>query len=575
MSRTTPVHSGYTIFNGTGEGPNGDRIDVWVEYKIGSYSIANNTTKFTAYFYAALNPNYTSTTSGTTGLRSAFSVNGVSSNPVSNGPYDFRSPNSLNLLGYFDGNISHNSDGTKTVVIAGVFTTNSSYIKGGSISTLKVVLPTIPRASTIGATDANIGAVSMIAVTRKNSGFTHSIAYQFGSLSGYINADGSPASTEVKLTEASIPFTVPESFYDQIPNAPYGICTLTCKTYSGGTQIGDTQTCTFKATANRDTCAPEVSGTAVDINELTMALTGDENTLVRYYSTVRITPNVTVKNGATLKSLTVNDSAVTGSYLDIANTQTGDFVIKAVDSRGYTGIVNVEKNMIAYIQLTNNASVVRDDPTSGNATVTLSGNYYDGSFGAVDNTLTVSYIIDGGEPITTEPEMTLADGRYKGTVSLSGLDYLTAHTVKITVSDALTSVPKTLTAQKGIPVFDWGENDFQFHVPVSSSIFTGTEFNGVHLQTVKVWGGSSFRLQTKYSAFSGTGNNRQSIMMFGNRNGTLFLGVIGFNDAGTCYWSGTTGVTLTSEEGGIVTVSLGSFAYDNFVLISAEKFNVI
>ena len=34
MARTTPVHAGYSIINGSGTGPNGYRIHVWVEYAV-------------------------------------------------------------------------------------------------------------------------------------------------------------------------------------------------------------------------------------------------------------------------------------------------------------------------------------------------------------------------------------------------------------------------------------------------------------------------------------------------------------------------------------------------------------
>ena len=39
MARTTPVHSGYSIINGAGTGPNGNRIDVWIEYAVISQDI--------------------------------------------------------------------------------------------------------------------------------------------------------------------------------------------------------------------------------------------------------------------------------------------------------------------------------------------------------------------------------------------------------------------------------------------------------------------------------------------------------------------------------------------------------
>ena len=91
MSRTVPVNAGYTILNGSGSGANGNRIDVWVEYKLGTASVSGNYTPITAYFYAALNSAYTSTTCNAAGLNASFSVNGQPGTGVSGGGYDFTS----------------------------------------------------------------------------------------------------------------------------------------------------------------------------------------------------------------------------------------------------------------------------------------------------------------------------------------------------------------------------------------------------------------------------------------------------------------------------------------------------
>ena len=57
--------------------------------------------------------------------------------------------------------------------------------------------------------------------------------------------------------------------------------------------------------------------------------------------------------------------------------------------------------------------------------------------------------------------------QYTASAALSGLDYQRSHTITVTARDKLMTVTKTLTVGKGIPVFDWGENDFSFHVPIS------------------------------------------------------------------------------------------------------------
>ena len=464
MARTTPVHAGFTIVNGNGTGINGNRIDVWAEYKLGTQNPSGNYTPITVYFYAALRSGYQSSTALDRGLDSALKVDGKAGIGVQNGAYSFESVNNINALGSFTGNISHNAIGTKTVSIQGSFTTESSYISGGSVSA-SLVLPAIPRASTLGATDADIGKTSVIAVSVKSAGYTHSIHYSFGNLSGYITADGKTSATQVKLSATSIPFTVPDSFYAQIPNSKTGICTLTCRTYSGNTQIGTDQTASFTLTAPEDICKPFISGHEEDVNPVTLALTGDKTVLIKDFSTAHCTMEVQPQKSASIVQTRIGDTLTTSDSLDIAFTQQIP-VFYAKDSRGYETHFTPQASLLAYTALTNNASVSRDDPTSGHATVLLQGSYYAGSFGAADNTISVSYSLNGSQPISVQPQLHFENGMYVGSFSISGLDYTSEHSLQLTVSDRLGSVTKVLSVHKGVPVFDWGETDFVFHVPV-------------------------------------------------------------------------------------------------------------
>lgn len=463
MARTTPVHSGYTILNGSGTGTNGGRIDVWVEYKLGTQSVTGNYTPVTAYFYAALNPGYTSSTENVSGLNSSFSVGGTAGEAVANGAYDFTSASTVNLLGSFSGNIPHNSDGTKKISVTGSFTTLSTYISGGSVSG-SVTLPTIDRESTIKASNANIGASSTVTVTKRNSKFTHSIAYQFGQLSGYLNASGNPVSAETKLSAKSLSFCLPESFYAQIPNAKSGKCTLTCKTYSGSKQVGTAQTCTFTVGTDKSLCAPVVSGTVEDSNAATVSLTGDKNVFIRGKSNALCTITATAKKSASLKTKTIGGATVSGSSRTITGIDSGSVVFSATDSRGYTTQYKKALSVIDYVQLTCNASVKRKAPTSSDATLTVKGQCFQGSFGAVSNALTLTCKVNG-KTVTVNPEIS-GSNTYAVTVPLSDLAYTQSYQVKVTAADALSSVTKTLTLKTGQPVFDWGQKDFRFHVPV-------------------------------------------------------------------------------------------------------------
>lgn len=370
--------------------------------------------------------------------------------------------------------IYHDSYGKKTITISaagGIVNPSNSTLKTTSIFAA-VDLGTIPLASTVSAVNADIGSRSTVVVSRKNDGFTHSIAYQFGTLFGYIDVEGNPVDTEVKLSATTINFLLPESFYEQIPNDPSGVCTLTCCTYSGNTQIGDNQTVEFIATAGYGSCKPEVSGTVQDVNDVTVALTGDSSLLVRYASVARCRITAQARNGARITALRIGGMSVTETenVLDIVNPAFDKLAFEAVDSRGYATVYEVPVTLIPYILLTNNATVQRTDPTSGNAVLTLQGSCWNGNFGEAENTLTAVVAVDG-----EEQELTVEVGenhRYEVTVALSGLEYTKAYTVAVIVRDGAMSVERALPVQKGIPVFDWGEEDFRFNVPVEVAALT-------------------------------------------------------------------------------------------------------
>ena len=357
--------------------------------------------------------------------------------------------------------VKHNADGTAKATIYWKWGVNSPWgqfeNKSGSF---QITLPTIPTASTIGATDANIGAKSSIVVTRKSTSYTHSIAYKFGNLTGYITAAGGISTTEVKFEDTNIAWAIPTAFYDQIPNAKTSTCTLTIKTYSGTTQIGNAQTDTFTVTASRDLCTPSVSGVVLDANAATKALTGDSTKLVRYRSTAHCTIAATAKNGATIKQQKIGGVVRSDGIREIPEIEVDSIEFYALDSRGYEAAVQVDYELIPYIPLTNNAEASRVDPGTGTSILTVQGNFYNGSFGTAENALTIRYSVDGGDYVDVEPTIT-ADG-YKATVEITGLDYTVSHTVEVYAADLLDTVPKTVTVGKSIPPFYWNETLFGF-----------------------------------------------------------------------------------------------------------------
>ena len=362
--------------------------------------------------------------------------------------------------------VVHNDDGNKTVSVEiEVWTDSNPYLPIYISGSGQVKLTQILRESTISATDANIGAVSMIAVNRKSAAYTHSIRYTFGSLSGYITADGGVSASEVKLSSTYIGWTLPESFYAQIPNAKSAKCTLTCKTYSGSTQIGSAKTCTLTCVASESDCAPQVTASVAASDTITPTLTGSGTKLIRYCSDALCTISATARNSATLRQKRIASQVIDGTSRTISAIEADAVTFDATDSRGYSTAVTVPVDLVPYVKLTCRASSARETPTGDKVMLYITGSWYNGSFGAADNTLTLKYKVDGASAWTVVTP-TLTGNTYSAQVELTGVSYNETHTLSVAATDKISTVQVSGTIKRGVPVFDWGEHDFEFHIPV-------------------------------------------------------------------------------------------------------------
>lgn len=468
----------------------------------------------------------------------------------------------------------HGSDGSLDLPIEAAIYPNLSnpYAPPNMTISQTWALTVIPRESTLTATAANIEEVSTVVIRRHSDSFTHSIAVAFGSISGWMTEGGSLTDSAVRFSKEVVNFTLPESFYAQIPDDPSGVCTLTVTTWSGTTQIGSLQTAAFTVTAARSRCDPTASLTVTDSNEITAALTGNKAVLVRFCSDARCVLTAAAKNGASIVSATVAGQGVAledgVGVLDIPGIGLDAIPFTVTDSRGYSVTGKVTPTVVPYEKLTNNATAARLGPTENEAVLRLKGSVFTGSFGAAENTLSCRWRVetDGAYGDWQTLELVPADRSYSAEVTLAGLDYQKSHRVEAEVEDAVSTVSKTLTVHRGVPVFDWGQSDFVFHVPVGFD----QSVSGLYLRPVRVWGTDRFCLQTKYTVFDGEGGNRQTVLLFGGAGGNLVSGVIGVNSAGVCSWSGTSGVRVEAGDAGSITVILPGGAYDHLGVISAE-----
>ena len=380
--------------------------------------------------------------------------------------------------------IAHNPDGSKSFTVSGfsgwIYASGNTYASSQSFT-----LPTIPRASSVSCSTADIGSNATISISRASSSFTHTLTYSFGSLSGTI---------ATKTSSTSVSWTIPTTFYAQIPNAKSGTGTITCDTYNGSTLIGSKST-SFTATVSESTSKPTLSPTAVDSNTTTTALTGDNSKFIKYYSNASVSTGASARNSATLKSqkITCGAKSISSASGTINSVESGSFTFSATDSRGYTTTQTVNKTLIEYIKLT--CSLNAGAPTTdGVATLKISGNYWNGTFGALANTLTVQYRYKtqgGSYGSWTTVSATKSNNTYNATATISGLDYRTTYVFQARAVDKLATVNTDEQARRTTPIFDWSKNDFNvngdFTVNGTTTITGATTVGGaINTQSLKI-----------------------------------------------------------------------------------------
>jgi microcystin-dependent protein len=389
-------------------------------------------------------------------------------------------------------------------------------------------LPAILRASTVSATDGEIGRTINIVISRKVAEYTHTLSYAFGNLTGDI---------PITANETVVPFTLPTSFYSQIIEAKSGVGAIYCKTYNtSGTQIGDTQSASFKALTTEEECKPTVSLSAVDTNTTTTALTGDTSKMVKYFSNAKVTLTATAQNSSYLKSTQIScgDGKSSTATSDTFNAvESATFVGSAVDSRDYSNKITLNQTLVNYIKLTCNVTAYRVEPTTGEVYLKVNGNYFNQSFGAVANTITLRYRYKESTSSTWSSWVTITATKSGNTYSygavLSGnFDYTKSFNYQLNAYDKLMSLTVDKTVSQGIPVFDWGEEDFNFNVPIDVKGITyknllytpHTEKNKLSVTATR----DDYFEPTGYYGYLETGKHYtfscQSDASFGGANGT-------------------------------------------------------
>lgn len=345
-------------------------------------------------------------------------------------------------------NITHNSDGTKTLPLE-LRATHEMFPV--STKTWSPTLTTIPRASTftLSSSNVNAGSSTTLTITRASSSFTHKAYLIFGSKTWTIG-------TSIATSQA---YTIPNETMNQIPNATKGTGTIKVETYNGSTKLGEkTASITINVPSSVVPSFSSIGITRVDNgvpsgwgiyvqgkSKATLSISGASGS---YGSTIT---SYSISGGG----YTSSASSFTTGTLNSSGTVT--FTAKITDSRGRTASKTASITVYEYQPPTiSNISIVRcnsggtasDEGTYLKTTASFSVSSCNGKNTATGKTayktLTGSYT--GEVAITSGTAKTFG----AGAISIDS-----SYKARVTVTDAFQTVTKEVDISTASTTMDF------------------------------------------------------------------------------------------------------------------------
>ena len=213
-------------------GTSGGKYNIWFEINENSHSITNNTSNLTVKIKLKRNDGYSESAYNLNENENfvKFTINGEqkSSRYLA---VDTRNSTEVLLLSW-QGNVTHNNDGTLKIRLGTVFTMKGTLLAGGEVSG-DFVCVSIPRISDFSLSATSVNPEKEVKVTvipSASETFSHKLKYQLGSFAKTINLS-------VGVTEAT--FSIPINWSSAIPTSKKGIIKLTLSTYKGEFLIGE------------------------------------------------------------------------------------------------------------------------------------------------------------------------------------------------------------------------------------------------------------------------------------------------------------------------------------------------
>lgn len=397
--------------------------------------------------------------------------------------------------------INHNSDGTKSLTAyaeGAIYNFDVNCSGSGSWA-----LDAIPRAVRV-ASAPNF-------TDEDNPTITYTVPYPdvVESLQACISLDGSSpniAYRDIRLSDTSYTFNLTEAERDILKNATVGDTSREVRFYIKTVIAGQTHYDNKPVTFTVVDCFPTMDAEVEDVNPMTLALTGDKSYFVKGVSSASYAITAHAYKGAAIQSYkaTCGYKTVTEEAGVIDWTDSATFVFSATDTRNQTVTKTIRCTLIEYKGATINMRTTSPN-ANGELTITVDGNYWNGSFGAVDNTVTVQYRYKEGSGdwvdwIDGEVDVN-DDGTYDGEIFVTGLDYKKTITLQTRVLDKIVLVESGEVKVNTSPLFHWGETDFVHETDVYMK-------DNCHIEGNLTLGSGKLRVYTVlFNSSSGTKSN--------------------------------------------------------------------
>ena len=346
--------------------------------------------------------------------------------------------------------ITHDDDGSgQTTISVSVkgYTQSGGAGSGWAVSgTHDITLATIPRKSTVSASNGTLGVAQKLTVTKKADSFTHTINYSCGTASGTICT---------KSSATSITWIPPIELASQNTTGTSVAIKLTITTYSGSTSIGSNSisiTCKIPASV-----APSCSLSVTDAT----GLDATYGAMVKGYSKMAIAITATKAYGSAISTYQITAN---GSVYNVQSVTTG--VLKSsgtlsvtatvVDQRGRAGTATESVSVLNYTAPV--VTLLKVNRCDEDGTANESGEFvqvtFSGTVTALNNKNTATYKLEYKKTTASSyTAVTLTDLANNYSVSNStyifAADSGSSYNVRLTITDDLSNGKRLTVASTG------------------------------------------------------------------------------------------------------------------------------